>query len=181
VEALGLPSWSIGTGYVGLTEGILPAGLAAGDVRRSAEGEPTRATFRTVFDSAVAPFGTLGGDHRSLLRAWEPINHLAVENELATLWPFESYGPEDAAGEAGVRAQVRQKAVEWFAPADGLAAVEGLRKHLEAHPGVLAQQGAVMEDLTRIGNELEAARRAGVRFRFAFLVQMSGPAKGSSS
>jgi hypothetical protein len=170
VEALGLATWSLGAGYVGLTEGILPAGLAAGALRRSAEGEPTRATFRTVFESAVAPYGTLGADHRSLLPAWRPINHLAVENELATLWPFESYGPEDAAGTQGVRAQARQAAVEWFAPAAGLAAVDGLWKHLEAHPGVLGKQAAVMEDLSAIGDELAAARRTGVRFRFAVLI-----------
>jgi hypothetical protein len=34
VEALGLPTWSIGAGYHGLSAGILPVGLAAEDVIR---------------------------------------------------------------------------------------------------------------------------------------------------
>jgi hypothetical protein len=34
VEALGLPMWSIGAGYCGLTEGYLPGGLAAEEVIR---------------------------------------------------------------------------------------------------------------------------------------------------
>ena len=105
-------------------------------------------------------------------RLREALDRLAAANGLTSLLAFESYSPEDAdaAGLLDDEALAQLPPAEWFAPAAGLAAVNALREHLEAHPDVLAAQAAVMEDLDSVGDELEAAGRAGVRFRFAVIM-----------
>jgi hypothetical protein len=56
--------------------------------------------------------------------------------------------------------------VEWFAAADGLAAVRALIAHLNSHPDAVRNQPDVLDDLTNVAAEVAAAGRAGVRFRF---------------
>ena len=127
-------------------------------------------TFSTVFESEAPPYRTLGADHRALARVREGLDRLANKNGLTSLLAFESYAPEDTEGLLDEETQAQQPAAEWFPPAAGLAAVEALYEYLEAHPGVLAGQAEVMEDLSGLGDELEAAQRAGVRFRFAIIM-----------
>jgi hypothetical protein len=124
-------------------------------------------SFSTVFESAVPPYGTLGGDHLAILPARRRLDRLAADNGLTPLGAFESYAPEDTTGLLDDETQERQPPAEWFAPADALVTVNALWEHLDAHPGLLANQTRVMDDLSEIGDELEAAERAGGRFRFA--------------
>jgi hypothetical protein len=128
------------------------------------------ATFSTVFESRIPRYGTLGSDHRALLDARERLDRLADDNDLTSLLEFESYAPEDTEGFLDEETQAEQPPAEWFDPAAGLAAVNTLYEFLEANPRVLADQAEVMEDLSGIGDELEAAQRAGVRFRFAVVM-----------
>jgi hypothetical protein len=125
------------------------------------------ASFCTVFEAEVPPFGTLGSDHIALLRAQRKLDRVATDNGLTPLGAFESYAPEDTADFLDEETQAEQPPAEWFAAADGLAAVEGLLEYLDAHPDALARQAEVVEDLSGIAEELEAAKQASVRFRFA--------------
>jgi hypothetical protein len=45
-----------------------------------------------------------------------------------------------------------------------------LYEFLERHPAALAGQAEVMQELADVGDELEAAQRAGVLFRFAIIM-----------
>jgi hypothetical protein len=128
------------------------------------------ATFSTVFESEVPQYGTLGADHRALLDEREWIDRLATKNELISLLAFESYAPEDTEGLLDEETQAQQPPAEWFPPEDGLSAVDALWQYLDIHSGVLAEQAEVMEDLSGIAEELEAAQRVGVRFRFAVIM-----------
>ena len=128
------------------------------------------ATFSTVFEAAVPPHGTLGADHRALARVRESLDQLAVANGLTSLLEFERYAPEDVAGLMDEEAIAQQPPVEWSPPERGLATVNALWDLLAAHPGVLTKQPAVLDDRSEVGDELEAARRAGVRFRFAVII-----------
>ena len=128
------------------------------------------ATFSTVFECEAPPFDTLGSDHRALIEQRERLDRLATINRLTSLLAFESYAPEDTEGLLDQETQAQQPPAEWFAPAAGLAAVDALWEYLESHPGVLPDQAEVMEDISGIGDELEAAQRAGVRFRFAVIM-----------
>jgi hypothetical protein len=123
-----------------------------------------------VFESEAPPYRTLGSDHRALLSQREDLDHLAAENGLTSLLAFESYAPEDTEGLLAEETQAQQPPAQWFAPAAGLAAVDALYEYLEAHPRILTGQAKVMENLSEIGDELEAAQRAGVRFRFAVIM-----------
>jgi hypothetical protein len=128
------------------------------------------ATFSAVFESEVPPFGTLGSDHPALSDQRERLDRLATTKGLTSLLAFESYAPEAAEGLLDEETEAEQPPAEWFAPAAGLAAVNALWDYLESHPGVLPGQAAVLEDLSGIGDELETAQRAGVRFRFAVIL-----------
>jgi hypothetical protein len=125
------------------------------------------ASFCTVFESEVPQFGTLGSDHRALLRVQQRLDRRAADNALTPLGAFESYDPADVADFMDEKTLAEQPPAECFAPAVGLAAVEGLMAFLDAHPDALAGQAQVVEDLSEIADELDAAKRAGVRFRFA--------------
>jgi hypothetical protein len=148
------------------TESCVDAGI---DSFLQAIGE-MGSTFTTVFESEVAPYGRLGSDHRTLLDARDELDQLAEENGLTSLLAFESYAPEDTEGLLDEETQAAQPPAAWFAPNAGLAAVDALWDYLENHPGVLDEQSEVMADLSETGEELEAAQRAGVRFRFAVVM-----------
>jgi hypothetical protein len=126
-------------------------------------------TFSTVFRSGVPPYGTLGSDHLAVNRARDQLERLAADAGLTSLLAFESYEPEDFEGllDEGLKAQ--QPAAKWFAPTDGLAALCALLAHLDGHPDALPQQAAVRKDLVGLADELKAAERAGVQFRFAVI------------
>jgi hypothetical protein len=137
------------------------------------EGNKVGATFSAVFEAEVPPYGTLGADHLALLRVRTVLDRLAVNNGLTSLLAFESYAPEDMEVEEELLdkdLQAQQPPVEWFPPAAGVAAIDALWNYLDAHPGVVPGQAEVMEDLSDIGDELEAAQRAGVRFRFTVIL-----------
>ena len=127
-------------------------------------------TFSTVFESEAPPYRTLGADHRSLARVRESLDRLATQKGLTSLLAFESYAPEDTNGLLDDEMQAQQPPATWFTPSAGLAAVDALYEYLEGHPGVFTEQANVMEDLSGIGDELEAAQRAVVRFRFAIIM-----------
>ena len=126
-------------------------------------------TFSTVFQSGVPPYGTLGSDHLAVNRARDQLERLAADAGLTSLLAFESYEPEDFEGLLDEDIQAQQPPAKWFAPADGLAAVGALLAHLDAHPDALPQQAALRNDLVGLADELTAAERAGVRFRFAVI------------
>jgi hypothetical protein len=128
------------------------------------------ASFCTVFESEAPPYGTLGSYHRVLLDMRGRIDRLAADRGLTPLGDFESYAPEDTDGLLDEEMQAEMPPAEWFAPAAGLAAVNALWDHLDAHPGTFRRQAALMEELSDLGDELEAARRAGTRFRFAVVM-----------
>jgi len=127
-------------------------------------------TFSTVFESEAPPYHTLGGDHRALARVRERLDRLATQNGLKSLLAFESYAPEDTAGLLDDETQAQQLPAKWFTPAAGLEAVDALYEYLEGHPGVFTEHAKVLEDLSGLGDELEAAQRAGVRFRFVIIM-----------
>ena len=127
-------------------------------------------TFSTVFESEVLPHETLGADHRALVRVREGLDRLAAKAGLTSLLAFESYAPEDTEGLLDEETQAQQPPAEWFPASAGLTAIDALYEYLEAHSGVLAGQAEVMEELSDLGDELEAAQRAGVRFRFAVIM-----------
>ncbi len=135
------------------------------------EGEERMgASFCTVFEAEVPRWGTLGSDHRVLLRAQRRLDRLAANNGLTPLGTFESYEPADALEMLDKDVLAELSPVQWFAPADGLVAVRELRTYLDAHPGVLREHAEVVEELSEIAEELEAADRTGVRFRFAVVM-----------
>jgi hypothetical protein len=128
------------------------------------------ATFSTIFETEVSPYGTLGGDNRVVLDMREWLDRLAEKNSLTPLGAFESYAPEDTEGFLDEETQAEQPPAEWFSATDGLAAVNALWEYLDAHPGTFTSQTKLMEELSDMGDELEAAQRAGVRFRFAVVM-----------
>jgi hypothetical protein len=134
------------------------------------EEERMGASFCTVFEAEVPPFGTLGSDHRALLRAKQRLDRLAAHKGLTPLGAFESYDPADTADFLDEETQAEQPAAEWFVPAERLASVEGLFAYLDAHSDALAGQSRVVEDLSEVADELRAAKRTGVRFRFAVVM-----------
>jgi hypothetical protein len=128
------------------------------------------ASFCTVFESETPPYGTLGSDHRVLLDTRQRLDRLAADNGLTPLGHFESYAPEDTEGLLDDEVQAGMPPAEWFAAEEGLAAVNALWDYLDAHPGTFRRQAELMEELSDLGDELEAARRAGTRFRFAVVL-----------
>jgi len=128
------------------------------------------ASFCTVFESKTPPYGTLGGDHRLLLDVRDRLDRLATDRGLTPLGAFESYAPEDTEGLLDEETQVEQPPAEWFAPEEGLAAINAIWEYLDAHPGTFGRQTEIMEELDDLGDELEAAQRAGTRFRFAVVM-----------
>jgi hypothetical protein len=126
------------------------------------------ASFCVVFESEVPPHGTLGGDNLAVLNAHRKLDRLARANGLRSLNEFESYDPEDVADALDLDPdQVGGPPMQWFAAADGLAAVRALAAHLRAHPGDLSNSADVVAELAEMESELANAERAGVRFRFA--------------
>ncbi|AWM40935.1 hypothetical protein GobsT_04850 [Gemmata obscuriglobus] len=128
------------------------------------------ATFSAVFESAVLPHGTLGGDNPQLLRTRESLDRLATKNGLTSLLAFESYAPEDVAGLIDDERLAELPPAVWFPAAAGVAAVNALYEYLESHPGAFSRPAEVMAELSNLGDELEAAARAGVRFRLAVVM-----------
>jgi len=126
-------------------------------------------TFTPVFESEVPPYGTLGSDHPDLNRAQQRLDRLAVADGLTPLSAFESYAPDEVE-EFEDEPPGGYPPAQWFKPTAGLAAVEALRAHLAARPTALAKQAVVLEDLAEVAEELRAAERAGVRFRFAVIM-----------
>jgi hypothetical protein len=98
------------------------------------------------------------------------LDKLAEKNGLTPLGAFESYSPEDLAGFLDEEMQAELTPAEWFSADDGLAAVNALWEYLDKHPGTFSTQKELMEELSDMGDELEAAQRAGVRFRFAVVM-----------
>ena len=108
-----------------------------------------------------------GGDHPAILPRLRRLERLAAAGAFTPLGAFESYDPGDAPEFTGAGEPAAPPPVQWFDPAAGRAAVDALVAHLAAHPGALADQGAVAADLAAVAAELAAGERAGVRFRFA--------------
>jgi hypothetical protein len=125
------------------------------------------ASFCAVFEGDVPPHGTIGGDNPALLRHQRRLDRLARQNGLTPLSAFESYDPADLADLLGEDDAAEAPPAQWFAPADGLAAVRALAAYLNAQPGTVTDQANVLADLASIEEELTAAERAGARFRFA--------------
>lgn len=129
-------------------------------------------TFSAIFDSKVPPYGTLGRDHESLARFRDGLEELANQNDLTSLSTFESYEPEDLEGLLADDEETLPDVSisQWFSPAAGLEAVNALLVFVGANADVLVKQADVMKDLAGLRDELEAAQRAGVRFRFAMIM-----------
>jgi hypothetical protein len=127
------------------------------------------ASFCAVFEAAVPPHGTLGGDNPALLRRQRRLDRLAAGAGLTPLGTFESYDPADAADYLGEDAELPADLppVQWFPAVDGLAAVRALAAYLAAHPDSVSGQSEVVAELEGLARELADAERAGVRFRFA--------------
>jgi hypothetical protein len=123
--------------------------------------------FCTLLEAEVPPYGTLAIDPPSILR--EELDRLATESGLTSLLAFESYSPEDMDGFLDEDDLADQPPAEWFSAADGLAAVNGLRAYLDAHPGALVGPTDVPTYLSEMAVVLEAASRANVRFRLAII------------
>jgi hypothetical protein len=128
------------------------------------------ASFCTIFESDVPSYGTLGSDHRDLLRHRDHLDRLAMQGGMTLLGAFESYAPEDTDGLLDEEMQEQLPPAEWFVAADGQVAVNALREYLAARPNSIPGQIGVMKDLSGIAEELAAAQGAGVRFRFAVIM-----------
>lgn len=125
-------------------------------------------TFSVVFETKVPRHGTLGGDNPALEKAQKQLDRVARAAGLRALSDFESYDPADVAADFDMDVdEAALPPVEWFAAADGLAAVRALAAHLRANPTAVRGSAKVLEDLASVEAELAAADRAGVRFRFA--------------
>lgn len=105
----------------------------------------------------------------ALNRARDHLDRLAAAAGTTSVLAFESYAPEDTEGLLDDDIQAQQPPAKWFAPGAGLVAVGALLAYLDAHPDVLPQQAAVRKDLVQVVDELRAAERAGVQFRFAVI------------
>lgn len=129
-------------------------------------------TFSAIFDSKVPPYGALGHDHVSLARFRDGLEELANQNNLISLAAFESYEPEDLEGLLADDEETLPDVPisQWFLPAEGLEAINALLEFLAANADLLVKQAEVMKDLAGLRDELEAAQRAGVRFRFAMIM-----------
>lgn len=127
------------------------------------------AALVAVFEQEVPKVGKVGGDNRALLRAKERLDRLAADNGIVPLSTFESYSPGDNAEMIEELDPPDLSPTEWFAAADGVDAVNNLYELLEDYPG-LANRDHLLEDLSALGDVLEAAARAGVRFRLAILL-----------
>ena len=128
-------------------------------------------SFCTVFEADVPGFGTLGGDNPTIFRQQRNLDRLATLHGLTPLSAFESYRPDVLADVMGLGLRdelpLALPPLRWFPAADGLAAVRALIAYLMAHTGAVSQTIRVLADLSSIADELTAAERAGVRFRFA--------------
>ncbi|WP_020470808.1 hypothetical protein [Zavarzinella formosa] len=128
------------------------------------------ASFETVFEAKAQPYSECGTDHTALAKVREQLDFFAKENGLVSLLAFESYAPEDIAAPMSDETRAELAPAEWFSPSHGLATVKALQTYLISCPNVLARQSLVIEELSQIATELEAAKRAGVRFRFAIII-----------
>src|SRR5687767_7918545 len=103
------------------------------------------ASFCVIFESDVPPRGTLGGDNPAVLKAQRKLDRVARDAGLRSLDEFESYDPQDAAGDFDLDAEeLGLPPVEWFAAADGLAAVRALVIQLHSHPEAVPRQPDVL-------------------------------------
>jgi hypothetical protein len=129
-------------------------------------------SFCVAFEAQVPPHGILGADHGALTREKDSLDRLASEHGLVPLGAFESYGADDAAGvlDEDELEELQLPEAEWFDPAAGLAAVRALAGWIRSHSDAVDDHEEVLADLTGIEAELAAAQRAGVRFRFAFIM-----------
>lgn len=127
------------------------------------------AALVAVFEREVPKVGKVGGDNRALLRAKERLDRLAADNGIVPLSTFESYSPDDNAEMIAELDPPDLPPAEWFAAADGVDTVNKLYELLEDYPGI-ANRDHLLEDLSALGDVLEAAARAGVRFRLAILL-----------
>ena len=125
-----------------------------------------------VFEREVPQHGTLGGDNTALNRDWQRLVKLAKAAKLQPLNDFESYDSEEVAANLDMDPEElgfdpgNMPAAQWFAAADGIAAVRALIAHLRANPKALSRQAEVLDELSSVESELAAAEKAGVRFRF---------------
>jgi hypothetical protein len=125
-----------------------------------------------VFEREIPQHGTLGGDNPALNRDWQRLAKLAKAAKLRPLNDFESYDAEEVAASLDMDPEElgldtgNMPAAQWFAAADGLAAVQALVAHLRANPKLLSRQAEVLDELSGVETELSAAEKAGVRFRF---------------
>src|SRR3712207_5148756 len=99
------------------------------------------ASFCAIFEADVPPHGTLGGDNPAILKAQRKLDRVARDVGLRSLDEFESYDPQDVAADFDLDAgELGLPPVEWFAAADGLAAVRALIAHLHTHPDTVPRQ-----------------------------------------
>jgi len=120
------------------------------------------ASLCTVFEVAVPPHGTLGGDNPAVLRRQRQLDRVAADNGLT---PLNAFLCEDDADHAA--APPGLPPAQWFPASAGALAVRALIDHLTAHPNAVSSQADVLAELVEIEKELADAERAGVQFRFA--------------
>src|SRR5262245_23799982 len=113
------------------------------------------ASFNVVFEAAVPPHGTLGGNNPSLVKAQGKLDRVARDAGLTSLDNFESYDPQDVAAEFDLDpVELGLPSVEWFTAADGLAAVRALMAHLNADPAAFPRPRDLLADLASVETEL---------------------------
>ena len=106
------------------------------------------ASFCTVFQGDVAPHGTLGADHGTLLRLKERRDQVAADNGPTPLGAFESYGASDTAAFMDPEELAEElPPAEWFPASAGLIAVHALRAHAAAHADAISRAVEVVADL----------------------------------
>jgi hypothetical protein len=112
----------------------------------------------------VEESGTTG---EFLARHSEALDDLAI---AAGQKPFTAFGdtrdiPEDFDGPPEELDDILGPWTEWFDPAEGLATVRALVRHLKANPTTLRKLDGVLDELEDLARDLAVAEQEGVRFR----------------
>jgi hypothetical protein len=124
--------------------------------------------WHVALNGKITAAGAIPVDGKALIHRQHDLDEIAEQLGLRRLTEFVSVDP------SAVGAFLQQQGLdpddypipeeEWFAPADGLATVEGLLVHLRANPDAVLDAHRIVRDLSAIGQILSAAATAGVEF-----------------
>ena len=128
-------------------------------------------SLSVAFKKMLPGAGTLGSDHVDLGDNIHRVDGVLKRAKLTELQSFLSADPAEMAELLGLdEDDPSLPPVQWFDPADGLAAVRAAIGHLEANANALhGKRDGVLEELRDVEHELTLAEAKRVPFHFCLL------------